>query len=259
MKKNNNDIEIVKILLKNHLKIKYKRTSLGLFWSFLNPLITVFFISLVWSVLLGVDLKEYILLLFPAYISWTFFSNVVSGSCGTILGNEGLIKKVPINIKIFVKLNIGIGLVDLVISFTFLTILAQLFSNFEIGYPNIKFIIGIFLLIIASYSISLFLSIFSVYYRDTAYLIGVALQILFFVTPVLYTKNMIYEKNIKYIQFIIEYNPLTLVLSLIREGYVGKNNIDVSNFLYVIILICIFLIFGIYYFNKNRYKIINYL
>ncbi len=70
---------------------------------------------------------------------------------------------------------------------------------------------------------------------------------------------MISEKNIKYIQSIIDYNPLTLIITLIRDGYIGKINIDILNFIYVFIILSILMITGILYFNKNRYKVVNYL
>ncbi|MBU3580972.1 ABC transporter permease [Polynucleobacter sp. AP-Capit-er-40B-B4] len=252
-----NDLRIAEILIKSNLKIRYKRTILGLFWSLLNPLLSVSFISVIWAVLLGQSYSSYFLQLFPAYLSWQLFSNLLSGAAGSMTGNEGLIKKVPINLEIFLLVNLGNHMIDFLLSITMLSILMIIGSRFSSPLPDLGFFISLISLIIFAYSGGMILSVLNVYFRDVGYLLGVILQILFFMTPVLYSKNMIAGKQ-AVADIIVSLNPLSYMIGSIREGYAGKTE-EYSLIFLVLFGSIIFYFMAKAILNTNRNKIPLYL
>ncbi|QWD83818.1 ABC transporter permease [Polynucleobacter sp. MWH-P3-07-1] len=254
---NINDLRIAEIMIKSNLKIRYKRTILGLFWSLLNPLLSVSFISLIWSALLGQTYSTYFLQLFPAYLSWQLFSSLLTGAAGSMTGNEGLIKKVPINLEIFLLVNLGNHLIDFFVSIFTLTLLVAIITFASSSLPDLGFLLATSSLVIFAYSAGMILSVLNVYYRDVGYLLGIALQILFFMTPVLYTKRMLVgDRTVA--DLVVSLNPLSYMVEFIRDGFSGNT----TNYpVVILVLLCciLFYMFSKYIFSVYRSKIPLYL
>lgn len=172
-------------------------------------------------------------------------------------GNEGLIKKVPINLEIFLLVNLGNHMMDFLLSVSTLTILVAIITFASNNLPDIGFLLATLSLIIFAYSAGMILSILNVYYRDVGYLLGVALQILFFMTPVLYTKGMLVGDR-AIADLVVSLNPLSYMVEFIRDGFSGNT----TNYpMVVLVLLCciLFYIFSKYIFSIYRSKIPLYL
>lgn len=209
-----NDIEIIYMLVTTNLKIKYKRTSLGFIWSFLNPALSVFLISVIFSALTNTNYKEYLIMFFPSFVAWSFFSSAITGTSGSIIANEGIIKKTPINLFIFPLVNIITVLVEFLAVFFLFLILATILG-YQFNLSILMVPIAIILLFFFSVGLGLLITIISTFLRDIGYLLTVFMQLWFYITPVLYKKDAVVGK-LPVAELIININPMTYMLEVFR-------------------------------------------
>jgi ABC-type polysaccharide/polyol phosphate export permease len=81
-------------LVMQQLILRYRRTALGYLWTLINPLLMMSVTAIVFAFLFKIDLKTYTVFLFAGMIPWYCFSSIVTRSGGSIINNEGLIKKI---------------------------------------------------------------------------------------------------------------------------------------------------------------------
>lgn len=246
--------ELIRILTINYLKIKYKRTSLGLLWSLLNPLLSVGMISFVFSTLMRMNYADFVIMFFPAFISWTFFSNAIMQSSTSLINNEALIKKSPINIMIFPLVNVSINLVE----FALTTVAFAVVLIVTRYHPTIHIFVvfySIITLVISVVGLSLMISVISTFLRDVSYLISVLLQLWFYLSPILYKKDFVMGKYWM-LDVFMKINPLVYFIDMFRMPITYHEFPPLSTFIIVTVLAILSLSYGCYVFNKNRYKLI---
>ena len=249
--------DLIIVLSLNYLKIKYKRTVLGFFWSLLNPLISVGVISLVFSAMLGMNYKNFVATFFPAFIAWNFFANSINGSTISIINNENLIKKAPIDPIIFPLVNVTINFIELILTFiSFIVILFIIGYNFSYSLFFIFF--SIIFLLITTIGASLIVSVISTFLRDASYLIGIFMQLWFYVTPVLYPKDFIKGKY-WLLDIFIKINPMTYFIEMFRDPITYHHSLNAKLFFIGSIISTISILGGIYIFNKYKYKLVYWL
>ncbi|MBL7554350.1 MAG: ABC transporter permease [Bdellovibrionaceae bacterium] len=180
-------------LVSRNIKLKYRKSYLGLFWTILAPAFSALIYFLVFKFVMKVQVPNYLSFVLSGILAWGFFSNALSSGLESIVGNYGLVSKVPIPLNVF-ALNEAISLfVNFILSQPILLILMAL-----TGAPftaNLLYLpVLYFLLFIQAYSLSLVLSVLFVFFRDLRHLLSLALQMLFYMTPVVYSQHMIPEK-----------------------------------------------------------------
>jgi ABC-type polysaccharide/polyol phosphate export permease len=204
--------ELLGNLVLRELRGKYKGTSLGWFWSLLNPLAATLIFTVVFGAILritptvGVDgLQNYTLFLLCALLPWNFFSGAVNGGMGALLGNANLIKKTAFprqhlvlasSVALFVTF--GIEMAVLLVAFAAFGVNPLLWIL-----PTV--LLMVFLAVFAT-GLGLMLSVANVYFRDSAHFVAIGMQVLFYATPVIY--------------------PITLVSDVSPESLVARFHID---------------------------------
>ena len=213
--------ELLKTNVQKEIRGKYKNSFLGVLWSFLNPLLQICVYALVFPLILKNDQPNYVIFLCVALIPWTFFTSCIQQSASTMLQNGNIIKKVyfpreilPISVVTSGTINF---LISTIIIFAFLLIFGLGITKYVLYFPIIL-IIQYFLQL----GISLILSSVTVYLRDLEHLIGVALQLLFYATPIVYAAEAIPED----FKFIIEYNPMTYIINGYRDIFYNQTSPD---------------------------------
>ena len=238
-------------LVVQQLILRYRRTALGYLWTLINPLLMMSIMAVVFSTLFKSDLKVFAVFLFAGTIPWNFFNSVVTQSGTSFITNEGLIKKIYIPKAIF-PLSTAIALlIDSLFSFMALFVilltLGGAFSSALLFLP-----ISFFLLFIFALGIGLIMSIATVFFRDLQYVIVIAMQGLFYLTPILYKHNALSGK----IALLVGLNPVAPFISLFRvplvEGHFPSGNI----ILQTIIISFSALAIGIFFFLRQENKIV---
>src|SRR5215831_12264504 len=107
---------LLRDLVSRDLKVRYKRSALGIVWTMLNPLLLMVVFTIVFSHVLRVTVEHFTVYFLSAFVLWNFFSQATSWSTGCLLSYAPLIKKIYVPKSIFVVATVLAGTVNLLIS-----------------------------------------------------------------------------------------------------------------------------------------------
>lgn len=237
--------ELLKTNVKKEIRGKYKNSFLGVIWSFLNPLLQVAVYAVVFPFILKNTQENYVVFLCVGLIPWAFFSASIVRSASTMIENGNIVKKVffpreilPISIVTSETVNFIISTVIILI---FVLIGGLGLSKYILFYPLIL-IIQYFLLI----GISFIVSSINVYFRDLQHFIGILLQILFYMTPIVYSGETIPD-NFKWL---LNINPMSYIIMGYRDIFYNQTMPDIKSLLVLFCIVIILCIVGYKIFNK---------
>jgi len=236
--------DVLAQLVRQFLTLRYRRTALGYLWTLVNPLLMMSVTAAVFATLFKVDLATYAIFLFAGMVPWTFFSMTVSQSCTSFIQNEGLIKKIYLP-KIIFPLSLGLGIfIDSVLSLFALFLLILLFGA-PASWALLFIPIAYLLLVVFALGVALVMAVTTVFFRDLQYVIGVVLQALFFLTPVMYRHDALTGK----VGWLVALNPLVPFIELFRaplnEGKLPSTTAIIASAIFAVcsltVGLCIFL------------------
>lgn len=180
--------EMLDLLIRRDLKARYKDSALGFVWSLVRPLTQLF----IYYVVIGKFLNaargtpDFAIYVFTGLTAYTLFSEIVSSSTGSIVGNAGLIKKIYLPREIFPLASVGSALFNFMIQFGILVVATLALRKFPV-HENIIYLIPAFLVIVIyATAFGILLSALNVYLRDIQYLVEVAIMILMWASPIVY-------------------------------------------------------------------------
>lgn len=245
---------LIRQLVVRDFKTKYKRSVLGMFWSFLNPLLMMCVQYFVFSTIFKNDIPNYAVYLLIGVVIFNFFSEACGMALGSIVGNTSLITKVyvpkyiyPLTRVMSSVVNFGISLLPL--------ILVSLITG--VRFQKSAFLSFYFFscVIIFSLGLGLFLSAAMVFFRDVQFLWGVLSIIWMYATPIFYPETILPD-NFK---FILRINPLYHFLKNTRLCIL--NGISPEPVVYVQCLLMAFaaLLIGVLVFRKSQDRFVLYL
>jgi len=205
--------ELLISLTRKELKVKYRGSALGFFWSLLNPILTMLVYSFVFSIVLRAGIEQFAIFLICALLPFNFLSNSVNYGSGSIISNSNLVNKIYFPREI---IPLSVVLSNLV---NFLFELAALFIVLAfMGYKFYLFLYILPLLIFIQFflvvGMTLLVSSLNVLFRDLQHLITIVMMVWFFGTPIIYPLSMVPEKFQPYIKFI---NPMTIYAAYYRN------------------------------------------
>ena len=237
--------ELLKTNVKKEIRGKYKNSFLGVLWSFLNPLLQIAVYAIVFPLIMKSNLPNYTVFLCCGLIPWNFFSAAISRTSFTMVENGNIIKKVYFPREILSLSVVTSEAINFIIST--IIILA-----FVLGYGMglSKFIIFYPLVLIVQYllliGISFIVSSVTVYFRDLQHFIGIALQLLFYATPIVYAPNTIPDE----FQWILKFNPMTYIINGYRDIFYYKQMPDLVSMAIVLGVSIVICLIGYFIFNK---------
>ncbi|MCL5256548.1 MAG: ABC transporter permease [Chloroflexi bacterium] len=177
--------ELVKNLVIRDLKVRYKSSVLGFFWSLLNPLLMMVVFYVVFTVLMPRGIPNFPLFILSALLPWNFFANSVTGSLRSIVDNANVIKKVNFPHEVLPISVVLANLVNFLLSLPILVILMIAFrAPFTLWLLYLPVIIAIEVVFLVGLAITL--SCLNVFFRDTQVIVEVMLMAWFFFTPIFY-------------------------------------------------------------------------
>ena len=211
--------QLVALLVVRELKVRYKRSVLGLLWTMLNPLLLMIVYTVVFTTIMPVAQKNFSIFLLSALLPWLFFQTALIQGLNSVLSNQELIRKVRVPQAVFPLSVVGSNLVNFTLSmvplFLLMFFLGQPFSRALFFLP-----VGVLLLALFTSGVTLMLATFTVFFRDVKHLAEVVLQMLMYLSPIFYDlRAMGAHKNwwFSVFQTLLALNPLTYLLALIRE------------------------------------------
>ncbi len=243
-------LDLIFILTQKEIKVRYKSSILGYLWSVLHPLFMGLVFYFAFKFIMKIPVENFTLYLITGLFPWQWFSNSVTGGCTSFFGNVTLIKKINFP-RYFIPLsNVLNDAFHFIISIPIIFGFTYYYKIF----PTIAWLYGIPLLIISqfliTYGVTLTVSSVNLFFRDLERLIGIGLNILFYLTPIVYTTDFIPERLKNY--FFL--NPLFAVI----EGWHNlfmKGTFELKLYLISLAQGLLIFLFGFYIFKKlsNRF------
>lgn len=201
----------VQLALKD-FKMRYTHSALGYAWSVVNPLVFSLVYFLVFSVFIRFQVPFYAAYLLLGIVLWTFFADGSSHGVGSLLARGNLVTKVAFPRQVVVYAAVLNSLLTFAISLLVLAILLVV-SGTPVHWSLLAFPVLLFDLIVLTLGVSLLLSPLHVRYRDVGYLWGVAVQIGFWLTPVIYRETVVPDGW----RWLLKYNPMARIIEHSRQ------------------------------------------
>lgn len=216
--------DLLLLLTKKEVTLRYKRTVLGVVWSLLNPILFAIVFLVAFKIFLRIHLENYTFFFLSALFPWTWFSASVTMSVGTLVANVNLIKRIRFP-RYFLVIATNLGQL---VNFLFALPIMIGFAFFYGNGPGISWLLAVPILIIiqfvATTGICLAISMMNAHFRDMEYIINVVISMLFWMTPIMYPLEMVPEAYRVYFLF----NPLAYLIAAWREVFMS-NMIDWSS------------------------------
>lgn len=249
--------DLLWLLVRRDFVAKYKQTVLGPIWFFANPIITTLVFTVVFSGVMKVatDGTPPILFYMSGMLGWNYFSTVLSGTSNSLAGNTHLFAKVyfprlipPLATTIS---SIFALLIQLV---TFFVFYAHYKWNTDggatIAQPSILWLgyLGVTLhMAILALGIGLILSAMSAKYRDLQQVQAYLINLLMYVTPVIYPLSRIPEKY----QWIANINPMTAIVEATRSIFLGSGLVSLPQYAASLLVSFVILGAGIFAYQRS--------
>lgn len=245
---------LIKQLVSRDFKTKYKRSVLGAFWSFLNPLLTMAVQYVVFSTIFRSNIENYPVYLLSASILFNYFTESVGGGLVSIVGNASLIKKVYVPKYIYPVTKVLSTAINLLISL--LPLLVVIFITGEKinkAYLLIPFVI--FCLMLFCIGMSLIMSTLMVFFRDMQFLWGVISLLWMYATPLFYPESIIPQK----FKFVLVCNPMYHYITFFRHILLEHSSPQMLEYIACLISSIVVCAVGYAIFNKAQKKFVLYL
>jgi len=159
---------------------------LGFAWSLANPLVMLVVYWLAFTYILGVRRESFVFFLMIGMLAWTFFASTVSMSTGTIADAGGLLKSVRFPRTVMPAATVLFNLAQYLMTFAVLLPVMLIVFKIVPAWPMLAYPIVLLLLVLFTAGIAFMVSTATAYFRDVKHLVEVALQVLFWLTPIVY-------------------------------------------------------------------------
>ena len=244
---------LLKELVITDIKLKYRRSVLGIVWSVLQPLLMMIVLTLVFSNLFKSDIPYFPVYVLTGRIIWDLYYQGSASPMGAIVANASLIKKVYVPKYIFPLARCLSSLVNTAFSMVALFVV-MLAVGVDITPICLLIPIPIFYVFLFATGVGLLLSSYNVFFRDISYLYEVFTTAWMYFTPLFYPPNVLPEKY----QFIFDFNPLYYMVTFFRDIVMYQTFPGVKENLICLGIGVISFVVGLYTFYKKQDKFILY-
>lgn len=240
--------ELLYFLTWRDVKVRYKQTVLGAAWAVIQPFLTMVVFSLFFGKLAKVpsDNIPYPIFAFAALVPWTFFSNGLTQSSNSLVGQSNLIKKVYFPRLVIPISGVIGGLPDFLISFAVLLAMMMYYHLYPTAVSVVWLPVCLFLAFVASLGVGLWLSALNVEYRDVRYVIPFLTQFWMFATPIAYPSSLLSAPW----KTLYGLNPMAGVVEGFRWSLLGQGHPPDAMFGVSVLAAVLLLISGAFYFRR---------
>lgn len=245
---------LIKQLVDRDFKAKYKRSVLGVFWSFLNPLLNMAVQYVVFSNLFRFDIPYFPVYLLCGNVIFTYFSESCGMALTSIVGNASLITKVYVPKYIYPLTRIMSSLINLLISMIPLIAVA-LISGLLPAPAYVLSLYAFVCLALFCLGLGMLLSAAMVFFRDIQFLWGVLTTIWMYLTPIFYPVSALPEAA----QRIVMMNPLYYYVTFVRTCIIDGVSPEPVMYAQCLLYAVAALVVGAWVFKKNQDKFVLYL
>ena len=220
---------LLRELVKKGIKLKYRRSYLGIIWSLLEPLLTMMVLTIVFGTLFGNKDKTFPVYILTGRLLYSYYSSSTTRALKSVRANAAMIKKVYVPKYIYP--------------------LSSVLYNYVI------FPIALILVLLLSYGCGMILATIGVFFRDMEYLWSVALMIIMYTCAIFYYPSRLLKSGFAWI---LKFNPLYCIISIFRSAMFGEM-MNMHYFAYALIFSLVAIVVGMICFKKKQDDFILYI
>ena len=254
--------DLLFLFVKRDVVTMYKQTVLGPLWYLIQPLFTSITFTIIFNNLAGITTGTVPPFLFnlAGITIWNYFTACLTGTSNTFGSNAGIFGKVyfprlivPISIVISNLIKFGIQFFIFIVFYIIYYMQGAVVSlnSSVVFFPLLVILMGVLGL-----GLGMFISSLVTKYRDFSYLIGFGVQLLMYVSAVMYPLALIKEK-IPHYAWLVQYNPLAYIIETTRYMLLNVGEISIVGLLYTTVVTIVLLLVGILIFNKTEKSFID--
>jgi ABC-type polysaccharide/polyol phosphate export permease len=204
--------DLLRLLVVNSIKTRYKRSALGVVWTLLNPLLNTLVLTIAFSQLLRFNVENYAIYLLVGLLVWNFFSQTTNHAMNTLVWGSSLLKRIYVPRTIFAVSVLGNGLVNFGLGLIPLALI-MLVMRHTFTWNLLLLPLALLLLAMFTLGITLLISTLAVFFVDVIDMYGVFLSAWFYLTPVIYPVEIVPEKFAVFLRL----NPMYYMVDLFRQ------------------------------------------
>ena len=252
-------------LISRDFKIKYKRSVLGIFWSFLNPLLMMIVQYVVFSRLLAVrdgGISHYAIYLLCGIVMFNGFNDCCNQSMRAITSNASLITKVyvpkaiyPITKVLSSSINIVLSMVPLIL----VTLIYGLFNGLYLKPSVLLLPLAVLFLITFTVGMGFLLSSLMVFFHDVEFLWGVISTMWMYATPIIYSTSLLEKNGAEWLAALMNFNPMYHYVTFLRTLIIDGCSPALSEYLVCALISLGMLAVGGYVFHRTEDQFVLYI
>ena len=249
-------LDLVAILVKRELKVKYRGSVLGYLWSMLNPLLFMVIISVVFSFLMR-GIENYNLYVLSGILFWNMVTVSLNLGTSAIVRNSSLLQKVKVPTWIFPVVPAGLGLTNFALSIVPYAVIYLISGR---AMPDQLWLAPVLFVLTMAFiaGLSLGLSVLNVFFRDVSHVLEPLLTLTFYATPVIYDRHA--SAIPEAVRGLLLLNPFTHFIEAFRAVmFGGAYHVDLQEFALLLAMSVGSMVGGLLLYKNLRKKIIFYL
>jgi len=215
--------ELLSQLVRKDLKVKYQGSAIGFAWSLANPLIQMAIYYVIFTKVFDNHIPDYAVYLMAGLLSFTCFSQGVSGASGSVVGAAGLVKKVSFPRLVLPLSAVGFAVVQFLLQLGLLLVIVLATTPQKFGLQSLLILPAFALLVTFTTALGILVSALNVRWRDTSHFVEIAMLVWFWANPILYAAHLVKGKldahGIFWLYFL---NPMATVVSTFQRAIYQK-------------------------------------
>jgi lipopolysaccharide transport system permease protein len=241
--------ELFYFLAWRDVKVRYKQTVLGVLWAIIQPLFTMVIFTVVFGQIANISSEGVPrpVFYFSALLPWIYFSSTLANAGMSLVSNSGLLTKIYFPRIILPAAAALVPLVDFLIG-SVLLIGFIVYYDIPIGWNLLLWPILVVPLALLAFGMGAFLAALNVKYRDVKYAIPFVIQVLLFMTPIIYPSSVFPER----FRWLLALNPLSGLIEAFRYALVPTYAVHWDVLGVSLAVTAALLVFGVVYFKRTE-------
>jgi lipopolysaccharide transport system permease protein len=201
-------------LVRNDLRNRYRRSIIGIGWSLLNPIAMTIVLCVVFCKLLNQDLRTFAPHVLSGLTFWSFVTAAVMQGCQSFFLGESYIRQHPAPLAIYpLRITLGAGF-HFLLGLGIVVLLVGIVKGIHHPLALLSLAPTLVLLFVVGWSLAVCLGVVNVMFQDSQHLIEIAMQVMFYITPIIYTTDLLEKRNLNWLA---DFNPFANLLELIQK------------------------------------------
>ena len=241
-------------MVKRDMRVRYKRSALGLVWTMLSPLLMMVVTAIVFASFFRFAIENFAVYMLSAQILWQFFSQSTASACTSVLSGAGLARKIYLPPTLFPIAAVNGAAINLLLSLIPLALIAVVTGG-HASWALLFVPVALALVLLFSYGVALILSASSVFFHDTVHLYQALLTAWMYLTPIFYPVEIVPPAWAP----IFYLNPLYHLVTIFREPIYSGQWPDPTNVAAAAAYAFGTAALGWWYFERSRDRFAGYL